>query len=91
MSKAIVKVMVDPLLISQNTEIIARIFTVTDDRKGLFYLLSRLSLELFPFIPVTSGIVCCFLILVYENSGTVSFGESDTLLSSGEFTNLGSP
>lgn len=33
MSKAIVKVMVDPVFISYNTEVIARIFTVTDDRK----------------------------------------------------------
>lgn len=64
-SKAIIKVMVDPVLISYNTEIIARIFTVTDHRKGLFYLLSSLSLKLFLLVPITSGIVCCFLILLY--------------------------
>jgi len=65
MTKAILKVMVDSAFTSYNTETIARIFTVTDDRKGFFYLLSRLSLELFLSIPITSGIVCCFLILVY--------------------------
>lgn len=36
MSKAIVKVMVDPVFISYNTEVIARIFAVTDDRKRSF-------------------------------------------------------
>lgn len=64
MSKAIVKVMVDPRLISYNTET-ARIFTVADDRKDWFYLLSRLSLKLFLLIPITFGTVYCFLILVH--------------------------
>lgn len=45
MSKATVQVMMNPTLISYNAEISAVIFIVTDDRKGLVYLLSKPSLE----------------------------------------------
>lgn len=45
MSKAIIKVVVYPVLISYHIHLIARIFTVTDDRRDLIYMFSRLSLE----------------------------------------------
>lgn len=45
MSKATVQVMMNLILISYNAEINAVIFIVKDDRKGLFYLLLRPSLE----------------------------------------------
>lgn len=42
---ATIQVMMNPTLISYNAEISAVIFIVTDDRKGLVYLLSKPSLE----------------------------------------------